>query len=110
MSFFVDDSTKKFFYKGEEFEIKELGYGEVNQINKKALKINFVTKQPEMDLAVLQEEKMKASLVSWTLKDKQGNLVPITIENIRRLKEDVAQKILQEIDAYNETPAEEKKE
>lgn len=107
MSIFVDETVHEREYKDFKFGIKELGYGETNQINKKAMKINFVTQKPEIDLAVLQEEKLKASLAY--IKDPQGNDIAVTLEVIRKLKDEVAQKVVEFTDAINEVSEEEKK-
>lgn len=107
MGIFVDETVHEFEYMAHTFGIKEIGYGESIRINKKAMSINFVTKQPELDLAVLQEEKIKAALVY--IKDPEGNDIPVTLETIRKFKEEVANKILEEIDKLNEVSKEEKK-
>lgn len=107
MSIFVSNEAKEFEYMGYKFGIREIGYGEAIQINKKAMSINYVTKKPEIDLAVLQEEKIKASLVY--IKDPEGNEIEVTLDTIRKLKEEVANKLLEEIDKLNEVSEEEKK-
>lgn len=107
MGIFVNEETKVVEHSGVKFEVKELGYGEYNQINKKAMKINFATQKPEVDLAVLQEEKLKSSLVSITLED--GTDIPVTLDTIRKLKSDVANTVLSEIDEDNEVSKKEKK-
>jgi hypothetical protein len=107
MSIFVDETIHEFEYKGFKFGVKEISYGESSQINKKAMKMNLITNKPEIDLAVLQEEKIKASLAF--IKDPHGNEIAVTLEVIRKMKEDVAGKILEFSDSINEVSEAEKK-
>lgn len=107
VSIFASDEVKEFEYMGYKFGIREIPYGELVQINKKAMSINFVTKQPEIDIAVLQEEKIKASLAY--IKDPQGNDIPVNIDTVRKLKGEVAELLLEEIDKLNDVSEEEKK-
>jgi hypothetical protein len=107
MSIFVDETVHEFDYKGFKFGVKEISYGESSQINKKAMKINLITNKPEIDLAILQEEKIKASL-SY-IKDPEGNDVLVGLETIRKMKDDVATKILEFSDSINEVSEQEKK-
>jgi hypothetical protein len=107
MSIFVDETVHEFDYKEFKFGIVEVAYGVSNQINKKAMKLNMVTQKPEIDLAVLQEEKLKAALKY--IKDPQGNDIVVTLDVIRKLKEDVATKIIEFADSVNEVSEEEKK-
>jgi hypothetical protein len=107
VSIFVDELVHEFGHKGYTFGVREISYGESNQINKKAMTINMVTKKPEIDLAVLQEEKIKASLSF--IKDSAGNETAVTLEVIRKFKDETAQKILEEIEKISEVSEEEKK-
>lgn len=107
MSIFVSDEVKEFEYMGYKFGIKEISYGVMAQINKKAMSINYVTKQPEIDLAILQEEKIKAGLAY--IKDPNGNEIPVSLEIVEKLKPEVANKLLDQIDQLNEVSEEEKK-
>lgn len=107
MSIFVDETVHEREYKGYTFGIKEIPYGKSSQINKKALKINLATNKPEIDLAVLQEEKILASLDY--IKDPDGNTIAVTKEVVSKLKEDVAGKILEFSAELNEVSKEEKK-
>lgn len=107
MSIFVDETVHELDYKGFKFGVIEVAYGAANQINKKAMKINMVTQKPEIDLAVLQEEKLKSSLKY--IKDPQGNDIVVTLDVIRKLKEDVASKVIEFADSINEVSEEEKK-
>ncbi|MGG1219348.1 hypothetical protein ABE236_18070 [Priestia endophytica] len=107
MSIFADETVHEFTYQGFKFGALELSYGASNQINKKAMQINMVTQKPEIDLAVLQEEKLKAAL-SY-IKDPQGNDIVVTLDVIRKLKSDVAGKVIEFIDSINEVTEEEKK-
>lgn len=107
MSIFADETVHEFTHLGYKFGVKEISYGQSSQINKKAMKINLITNKPEIDLAVLQEEKIKATLAF--IKDAEGNEVVVTLETIRKMKEDVANKILEFSDSINEVSVEEKK-
>jgi hypothetical protein len=107
MSIFVDETVHEFEYKGFKFGVKEISYGQSSQINKKAMTMNLVTGKPEIDLAVLQEEKIKASLAH--IKDPEGNDIAVTLDVIRKMKEDVASKVLEFSDSINEVSEKEKK-
>lgn len=107
MSIFVDETAHEFEYKGFKFGVVEVSYGQSSQINKKAMSINPVTGKPDIDLAALQEGKIKAAL-SY-IKDPQGNDVVVTLDVIRKMKEDVANKILEFSDSLNEVSEAEKK-
>jgi hypothetical protein len=106
MSIFADDVVHEFEYQGYTFGIKEIPYGKSVQINKKAMAMNLMTKQPDIDIALLQEEKIKAGLV-YIKNDSEE--IQVTLDVIRRMKESVANKILEELDKLNEVDEKEKK-
>lgn len=108
MSLFVTEDTHEITVAGAKVNIREYGYGEQNQINKKAVKINYVTKEPEMDLAVLQEEVMKAGIVS--IEDENGEAVAVSLPAIRKMKPSVATEIYQAIQELNNMGEDEKKD
>lgn len=107
MSIFVDETVHEFEYMGFKFGVKEVSYGASSQINKKAMKINVMTNKPEIDLAVLQEEKIKEALAY--IKDPEGNDVLVGLETIRKMKDSVATKVLEFSDSINEVSDKEKK-
>lgn len=108
MSLFVNEETHEINVAGAKVNIREYGYGEQNQINKKAVTLNYVTQKPEMDLAVLQEEVMKAGLVS--IQDEDGNDVAVTLNTIRKMKPSVATEIYKAIQDLNDLGEDEKKD
>lgn len=107
MSIFVNEQVKTIEIDGFKIGIKELTYGQVAQINKMAMSINFVTKQPEIDLAVLQEQKLLNAIKF--IQDPEGKEIKISLDLVRSLKPDVAEKILTEIDDLNDVSESEKK-
>ncbi|WLR49594.1 hypothetical protein LC065_20015 (plasmid) [Halobacillus litoralis] len=109
MSMFVSQDTKEIQIEGETVEIKELTYGEQNQINKQAVSVNHFTKKPEMDLALMQEETLKTAIVGWTFKDAEGNVAEVNLDNIRALKPSVANEIYQTVNGENQVSEDEKK-
>lgn len=107
--FATEDTRTIEFDNGETVELKEISYGEQNQINQKAVSINYVTQKPEMDMAVMQEQTLKTAIKDWSFTDAEGEKVKVNLDNIRKLKAEVASYIFNEINGSNRVDEEEKK-
>ncbi len=67
----------------------------INQeIVKAAMKFNYQTNQNELDIPAFRDMRLKKLLLDWDFKDKTGNPVPRTNENISKLNSDLANALL----------------
>jgi hypothetical protein len=57
---------------------------------------DVVTGNFDMDSQKLGELRLQKMISAWSLKDEKGNPLPVSLENVRLLKEDVAAKLLTE--------------
>lgn len=95
MGVFVDKKDEQVIeVEGESFILKPLTLGEGNSIMRECSNFDVVSGNFSMDSQKLGEMRLVKMIASWSLKDEVGNVIPITLENIRRLKEDVAGKLL----------------
>lgn len=65
-----------------------------SEITKSSIKFNYQTNQNELDIPAFRDMRLKKLLLDWDLKDKNGNPVPKTNENISKLNSDLANALL----------------
>jgi hypothetical protein len=92
MGYFKSSETKQIALKDPAYWVKiasELRYGDLKNFAGASAtgEIDFVTSADKLLLAVIKE---------WNLDDEQGNILPITNENIDRLERDDAITIITE--------------
>jgi len=72
---------------GHRLRFRTWTHGEKKRAFSKAVKINPETGKPEIDPWILNDEMLAASLTEWDLKDKNGRVLPITVETLEALDE-----------------------
>lgn len=95
MSIFVEDKDiKEVKVENEIIKLRPLTLGEGNAIMKECSKFDPISGSFEMDSQKLGEMRLQKMIVEWTCKDKDGNKLPITLENVQNIKEEVSGKLL----------------
>lgn len=81
---------------GETFKLKPLNFGESNEITKECTSFDAMSGRFDMETGKLGELRLVKMIADWTLTDDKGKKLPITLENVRRLKDNVAAELLTE--------------
>lgn len=88
MSVFAEDYAKEVEIEGEKFQIKRISVGDQYKIQEMG-----VGKEP-MRAGVLMVIK---ALKSWTVKGKDGKVLPINEETIKRFRMDIMDKLTRNV-------------
>jgi len=100
MSIFADDYTKDIKIEDVVITIKKLSLKDQMEAAKK------FNDGKEAEGSV---ELLLKSIVKWDAKDKDGKIVPITLENISKMRGDLATKLTESITDFNSMKEEEVK-
>ena len=85
---------------GDWIEVKtELAYGEQLELQDAAMVI-YEGLRVRQEMARYHIKRMELYIVEWSLKDKQGKLIPLTADGIRMLRLDDAKEINDALDAH----------
>lgn len=107
MSFFAE-LTRVVEIDGENsVTVRKLSYGARQSTISKASKINPITQDAELNFAQMRVEQLVAGVVSWFGPGFDGR--PVSRDNILALPPEVAEKIEQGIDAFNQPLSDEEK-
>ena len=76
------------------------------EIVKASMKFNYQTNQSELDIPAFRDMRLKKLLIDWDLKDKSGNIVQKTNENISKLNSDLGNALLNKYEMLTNLSAE----
>jgi hypothetical protein len=79
--------------------IRKLSYGARQKAISLVTKVNPITQESTMDIAMLRIEQLVAAIISWEGPGFMGR--PLTRENVEALPTEVAEAIEQGIEAFN---------
>jgi len=88
MSVFAEDYAKEVEIEGEKFQIKRISVGDQYKIQETA---------PEKEPLRAGILMVVAALKSWTVKGKDGKVLPISEEIIKKFRMDVMNKLTQQV-------------
>lgn len=100
-----DDDVIPLEHDGETYQLKrKMSHGDIIQVEN-----NFIRMAQQMERGDVKAEAGEPLLLlinikSWSLRDRDGNPLPVTAENINRLDPDHSRAILAEINDRNPAP------
>jgi len=87
---------------GEQVTIKKFSYGDRQRLDGAAIRdMDAGDNKMRMDLYEMQMIKLESGIHSWTFKDQNGKVAPVTREYIHSLSERDGDFIEKAIDEYN---------
>jgi len=93
--------TARVELEGESFTLREQTAGEDLEVLQASLSWDPITGKPRPDLRRLNVKSLQMSLVAWSLKDAEGEPLPIDEENVRRLPRHVFYALLSKLGELN---------
>ena len=100
-----DDDTISFEVEGETFNLKrKMSHGDHRTLELEFLNLGTQVQRGEVSTEAGSPTLLRLSIKGWSLRDREGNPLPVTSENINRLDPDVSRLILEEIDRRNPPP------
>jgi hypothetical protein len=88
---------------GAKIKIKELSFGDSRKAIQGAVRVNPLTKQPELDQSLAGILRSLARIESWDLTDENDKPMPVNLDTIDSLDESFVSELIQEMDKEDDS-------